>query len=101
MEDGFYQDHMALKGIRTIVPGPEDRTLLHRAIYDELCQGVFKDSTRSELRRIIQRLARDGATGVVLGCTELGLLIRQEDLTLPLFDTTQLHAAEAVKFALT
>jgi aspartate racemase len=101
MEDGFYQDRLRVSGVfQTKIPAPRDREFVHRAIYEELCQGVLKEETRAEFCRIIARLVRDGADGLILGCTELDLLVQSEDATVPIFDTTEIHARAAVDYAL-
>ncbi len=101
MEDGFYQERLRVSGVfQTKIPNPRDREFVHRAIYEELCQGVLKGETRIEFRRIIERLVRDGADGLILGCTELGLLVQAEDATVPVFDTTEIHARAAADYAL-
>ena len=83
------------------VPEAEDRALVHRVIYDELCQGRVLDASRDEYRRVMAALAADGAEGILLGCTEIDLLVGPADATVPLFDTTRLHARRAVELALT
>jgi aspartate racemase len=101
MEDGFYQNHLqSSHALQIMIPEPRDRAFVHRAIYEELCQGVLKEGTRAEFRGIIRRLVQDGADGIILGCTELGLLVRAEDATVPVFDTTKIHAQAAVDYAL-
>lgn len=87
-------------GIETIVPDAEDRTLLDRVIFGELVKGRFEDASRSAFNAVIGDLAQRGAQAVVLGCTEIPLLVRQEDCPVPLIDTARLHAAAAVNFAL-
>jgi aspartate racemase len=74
--------------------------MVHRVIFDELCMGTIRDSSRARYLEVCQRLADAGAQGIILGCTEIGLLIRQQDTTIPLFDTTQVHAEKAVDWAL-
>ncbi len=100
MEDGFYQQGLAKHGIETIVPDEDDRLTVHRIIFDELCLGIFKESSKEKLREIIKKLKVNGAEGVILGCTELPLIIKQEDSELPIFDTTRIHSEAAVDFAL-
>jgi len=78
----------------------EDREFVHRAIYEELCQGILKEETRDEFCRIIQRLIQGGADGIILGCTELGLLLRAEDATVPVLDSTEIHVRAAVDYAM-
>lgn len=101
MEEDFYKGRLIEKyGLDVIVPEVEGRALVHRVIYDELVLGQIRAESRAEYRRIILKLAQAGAQGVILGCTEIGLLVRAEDSPLPLFDTTRIHAEAAVDFAL-
>ena len=87
-------------GLDVIVPEAEDRAEIHRVIYEELISGQIFDQSREAYREIIARLVAQGAQGVILGCTEIGLLINQADSDVPVFDTTELHALAAVEFAL-
>lgn len=101
MEQDFYRGRLAERfGLDVIVPGAEDRATVHRIIYDELCRGAIRDESRAAYRQVIARLVADGAEGVILGCTEIMLLVGADDSAVPLFDTTALHAAAAVDFAL-
>ncbi len=101
MEQGFYKDRLAQRhGLEVLVPDPEDRALVHRVIYDELVAGRITDAARQAFRKVIARLVAQGAEGIVLGCTEIMLLIGAEDSAVPLFDTTALHALAAVRLAL-
>ena len=100
MEEPFYAERMASRGIEAFVPAADDRATVNRVIYDELVHGVVRDESRAEYRRIIDRMVAGGAEGVILGCTEIELLIRQEDVTVPAFPTTALHVQAAVDFAL-
>lgn len=101
MEEAFYRDRLADKhGLAVVVPEAADRDVVHRVIYDELCHGEIVPSSRAELRRIVAAMADRGAEGVILGCTELMMLLGREDLGVPVFDTTALHAAAAVSRAL-
>lgn len=101
MEQDFYRNHLNEKhGIATIIPDEVDRERIHTILYDELCLGTVDDSSRGEFVRIISSLHERGAEGVILGCTEIPLLVSQEDTSVPLFDTTRIHAEEAVKWAL-
>ncbi|MDN3293156.1 aspartate/glutamate racemase family protein [Streptomyces ficellus] len=100
MEQDFYRDRLAGHGLTVLVPGAEGRAEVHRIIYEELCLGVVKDSSRAAFRRVIDQLVADGAEGVVLGCTEIELLIGQEHSPVPVFPTTRLHAEAAVTTAL-
>ena len=101
MEQDFYKGRLQDRfGIEVLVPEPADRQLVHRVIYDELCQGTVSDVARQEYLRIVAQLADAGAEAVILGCTEIGLLISQQHTDVPLVDTTAVHAARAVTLAL-
>ena len=101
MEEPFYRGRLEARyGLTVLVPDAHDRRLVHRIIYDELCQGITTMASRKQYVRVIRRLAEQGAEGVILGCTEIGLLIRPADSPLPVFDTTRLHAEAAVGYAL-
>jgi len=100
MEDDFYRTGLERHGINTVIPDEEDRNTVHRIIFDELCLGVFKESSKEELKKIVEKLKEKGAEGVVLACTELPLILNQDDCDIPLFDTTRIHAEYAVNFAL-
>jgi amino-acid racemase len=101
MEQPFYSDRLRDRfGIETVVPPPADRQAIHDVIYNELCHGVIREDSRREFRQILARLAADGAESVILGCTEIGLLISQADSPLPVHDSTKIHAAAAVDFAM-
>ncbi|MGH8790946.1 MAG: aspartate/glutamate racemase family protein [Cupriavidus necator] len=89
-----------LHGIEVLVPDLADRELVHQVIYDELCHGIVRDAARADYQRIVSSLQAQGAGGVVLGCTEIALLIGQDDVALPVFDSTALHAQAAVTLAL-
>ena len=86
-------------GLEVLVPGPEDRSIVHEVIYKELCVGVVDDGSRREYRRIMAELADRGAQGILLGCTEIDLLVGADDSPVPVFDTTRLHAEKAVDLA--
>lgn len=101
MEHVFYKETLLDQGIETIVPEKEDRESVHHIIFDELCKGIILPESKKTYIRIIEKLIDQGAEGVILGCTEIPLLIKQEDSSIPLFDTTFLHAKAAVSFALT
>lgn len=96
MEQGFYRDRLAAFGIRTLIPGPGDREVIHRVIYEELVRGVIRDESRAAYTRIIESLQVAGAEAVVLGCTEIELLISDEDSPIPTFPTTQIHICSAI-----
>jgi aspartate racemase len=100
MEKRFYQDVLAQKGITVLVPGDRDRHYVNQAIYDQLVAGVILDETRDEFVRIVHGLAARGAEGIILGCTEIPLLIGAKDVSIPLFDSTVLHAEAALNYAL-
>ena len=101
MEESFYRDRLSERhGLRVIVPDSEDRETIHRIIYEELCVGIVKPESRSEYRRIMGRLASKGAQAIILGCTEISLLVNQQDSEVPLFDTTVIHARMAAEEAL-
>jgi aspartate racemase len=100
MEQDFYRERLAGHGLDVLVPESEDRALVHRVIYDELCLGVVSPSSRAGYLEVIDRLVGRGAEGVVLGCTEIELLIGQEHVAVPVFPTTRLHAEAAVDLAL-
>ncbi len=101
MEQAFYRGRMQdMHGIEVVVPDAADRALVHRIIYDELCHGIVRDGSRDAYRRIIGGMQAQGVGGVILGCTEISLLIGQDDVALPVFDTTALHARAAVSRAL-
>jgi len=101
MEQGFMKDRLAQRhGLEVLVPGADDRAEVHRIIYDELCVGIVDGASRERYRRVIGALQAGGAEAFVLGCTEISLLVKDEDSALPLLDSTALHAAAAVDFAL-
>ena len=100
MSDGFYHDRLARSGLDALVPPPEDQDIVHRIIVEELIQGRLRDASRAEYRRIIGRLVDHGAQGIILGCTEIPLLVKQEDSPVPLLDTAVIHADAALNFAL-
>jgi aspartate racemase len=101
MEHDFYKGRLIANfGLEVLVPDKVDRDIVHRVIYEELVQGKIVDSSREEYKRIIASLIADGAQGIILGCTEIELLVKQADSSVPLFPTTHIHAATAVEFAL-
>jgi aspartate racemase len=100
MEQPFYRDRMASHGIDVLVPDERGRDLVHRVIYDELCRGIFNDTSRDQVRAVIENLVARGANAVVLGCTEIELLISQDDCAVPVLPTTALHVAAALDAAL-
>jgi aspartate racemase len=97
MEQEFYKGRLVSKhGLDVLVPGEEDRRTVHRVIYDELVQGRVETKSRDAYREIIARLVERGAEAIILGCTEIMLLVRAEDSAVPLFDTTAIHADAAL-----
>lgn len=101
MEEDFYKGRLSEKfGLEVIIPNEEERQLIHNILYSELCLGEIKSQSKEKFIKIIKNLAASGAEGVILGCTEIPLLISQEDCEVPLFDTTRIHARFAVEYAL-
>ena len=101
MEQDFYKGRLSEKyGLNVLVPDQPDRDIVHRVIYDELCLGKIESDSKAEYLRIIQQLAEEGAEAVILGCTEIGMLVQQTDTAVRLLDTTAIHAQKAVEFAL-
>jgi len=101
MEQGFYRDRLSDRhGLQVLVPNDKDRDTVHRIIYEELCLGVVLPESRSAYRRIMEGLASQGAEAIILGCTEISLLVSQQDTNVPLFDTTAIHARAAAERAL-
>ena len=100
MEQAFYRERLEKAGIDVVIPDEPQRHLIHRVIYEELCLGQIVDDSRRAYLEVVDSLAERGAEAVILGCTEIGLLIRQDDTPVPLYDTTGIHAAQAVELAL-
>jgi aspartate racemase len=100
MEQDFYKSRLESNHIKVIVPNGSDREIINKVIYDELCLGKIQESSRDYYKKVIKRLVENGAEGIILGCTEIGLLVKQEDSEVPLFDTTLIHAVEAVNKAM-
>lgn len=100
MEKTFYTDVLKTFGIDTIIPELEDRDEVHRIIYDELSKGILTVESKASYLKIIEKLVKQGAAGVILGCTEIPLLIKQNDVDVPVFDTTTIHANAAFQFSL-
>jgi aspartate racemase len=101
MEQDFYRGRLSEKhGLDVRIPDEEDRRFVHETIYQELCLGKVQATARSEFLRIIDTFAEQGAEGVILGCTEIGMLVQQKDTNVKLFDTTAIHAATAVEYAI-
>jgi aspartate racemase len=102
MEEDFYRQRLADKhNLKVIIPSPEDRKIVHDIIFNELCRGKIKKQSKDEYLRIINEMKANGAQGVIEGCTEIGMLIKQHDTAMPLFDTTTLHVEQAIQTALT
>jgi aspartate racemase len=99
MEQEFYRDRLASHGITALIPDAEDRAAVHRIIYEELVQGAVTEESRRTYGDVIERLVDAGAEGIILGCTEIELLITQRDADVPVFPTTALHVAAALKAA--
>jgi aspartate racemase len=100
MEQDFYRDRLASHGLAVLVPEPADRDLVHRVIYDELCVGVVSPASREAYRAVMRRLVDRGAQGIILGCTEIELLVGPDDTSVPVFPTTRLHVEAALDRAL-
>jgi len=102
MEDAFYKDRLIQKyGLDVIIPDVQGREIVHHVIYDELVIGKIREESRKQYADIIEGLVKDGAEGVILGCTEIGLLVHEKDCRVPRFDTARIHAEAAVEYALT
>lgn len=100
MEQTFYRERLEEVGIRVVLPEPEERDEIHRVIYQELCQGEIRPDSRAAYLEVVDRLFNRGTQAVILGCTEIGLLLRQSDTPVALYDTTEIHAQAAVARAL-
>ena len=101
MEQDFYKGRLKeIHGLDVLIPEDKERQAIHDILYNELCLGEIKELSREKFQSIIQNLVKRGAQGVILGCTEIPLIVRQEDYEIPLYDTTALHATAAVDFAL-
>jgi aspartate racemase len=101
MEEDFYRGRLTEKqGLEVIIPTERERDIVHRVIFDELCLGEIREPSKEQYVRIMDHLVRDGAEGIILGCTEISLLIQEKDSQIPLFDTTKIHAVAAVEYAL-
>ena len=98
MQDGFYTDGLAERGIRTLVPDEAEQSEIHRIIFDELCTGQIREDSKRRYLNAIADLAERGAQAVILGCTEIGLLVQQGDTPVPLLDSTEIHVQKAVEF---
>lgn len=101
MEQDFYRGRLHSEfGIESLIPDEDDRARINQIIFDELCLGTFSESSRAYYVSVIEKLAQQGAEGVIFGCTEIGLLVPAERSPVPVFDTTAIHAADAVAFML-
>jgi aspartate racemase len=100
MEQDFYKGRLKRHDIDVIIPDEAQRRTVHDVIYNELCLGVIKRTSRDKFRKVIENLASRGAEGIILGCTEIPLLVKQKDYDIPLFDTTMIHAVAAVEYAI-
>lgn len=100
MQETFYAGIIEENGIKVITPSEKEQDYINSVIFDELCKGIIRNESKEKLLQIIDELSKQGAQGVILGCTEIGLLIKQEDTKVPLFDTTIIHAEAAVQEAL-
>lgn len=101
MEEPFYKGRLEEKyQLGVLVPEPDERAFINQVIFKELCLGILQDASKSRFIRIIEDLSKRGAEAVILGCTEIPLLVKQADVSVPLFDTTAIHAEAAVEFAL-
>lgn len=100
MREPFFREGLARAGVAVRVPAPDDQDRMNHVIYQELCRGEIRDESRRYFREVIARLQADGAEGIILGCTEIPLLVRPEDSAVPLFNTTLLHAEQALRRAL-
>ena len=101
MEEDFYKGRLNKKhGLDVVIPEKEEREAVHRIIYDELCLGKIRTSSKETYIAVMDQLVRNGAEGIILGCTEIGLLVGSADSRVPLFDTAKIHAVAAVEYAL-
>lgn len=100
MEQDFYKSRLEMNGIKVIVPSEQEREIINKVIYEELCLGKIQEKSRDYYKKVIHGLIESGAKGIILGCTEIGLLVKPEDSDVPLFDTAYIHALEAVNMSL-
>ncbi|MDF2541293.1 MAG: aspartate/glutamate racemase family protein [Herbinix sp.] len=100
MEEDFYKQKLIDRGLDVIVPDKKGRELINHTIYHELCLGEIKETSKRDFINIMNQLGQLGAQGIILGCTEIGLLVQQEDIKIPLFDTTVIHATKAAELAI-
>lgn len=101
MEQDFYKTRLKKKGIDVLIPTTQDREIIHSVIYEELCLGIINPDSKQKYIDIVERLIAAGADSIILGCTEIGMLIGDVEFSVPVFDTTIIHAKAAVEFALT
>lgn len=100
MEHSFFKEQLLKHGIQVIIPGKDDRNFMHSSIFNELTRGFFKVETKNKYLDVIEKLEKDGAQGVIFGCTEINLLINQSDCNITVFDTALIHSKSAVDFSL-
>ena len=100
MEHAFFRERLSQSGIESLIPGGEERNFIHTSIFNELTKGMFQEETKKRYLEIIEQLQKEGAQGIIFGCTEISLLISPSDCTVTIFDTTAIHAKAAVDFAL-
>ncbi|GAB3055575.1 aspartate/glutamate racemase family protein [Salinicoccus sesuvii] len=100
MEQDFYKQRLISSGIDVVIPEEAERATINEVIFEELCMGKIEQASREYYKQVIENLIEAGAEGIILGCTEIGLLVKPEDATVPIFDTTYIHAVEAVEWAL-
>ena len=98
MEHPFYAERLAQHGLQALIPEKDDRDIVHRVVYEELCLGKIVDASRDKYRRIMARLVAQGAEAIILGCTEISMLVGTQDASVPLFDTTAIHARKAAEW---
>ena len=100
MTQDFYKKRLTDRGMEVLIPDDAAVEVINSIIFDELCVGEIREASRRKFQDAVKRLAEQGAEGVILGCTEIGLLLRQSDVSIPVFDTTVIHAKRAVEIAL-
>ena len=100
MEQDFYKSKLIEKGINVIIPDKNDIEIINEVIYDELCLGTINSDSKKKFLEIVDKLRSKGAEGIILGCTEIGLLIKNEDTDIPLFDTAIIHAEQAAIYSI-
>jgi len=101
MSESFYVSRLTDKGINVLIPDEDEQETVNNIIYNELCKGTINEKSKAKYIEVINKMIKKGAKGIILGCTEIGLLIKQKDVTVKVFDTTIIHAKKAVEFALT